>query len=58
MDEKMIVKGNLKEDPAGDERIDYEKPAAESVEKLASKTFGCEPCEHEHDGAGDRCSGL
>jgi len=36
----------------------YVKPEAGNVKKPDRAAFACEPCEHEHDGAGDRCSGL
>ena len=36
----------------------YAKPQAENAKRPDTKAFACEPCEHEHEGAGDRCSGL
>lgn len=55
-DNKIDKTGEVKTTPETNEK--YERPEVGSVKKPDRSAFGCEPCEHEHDGAGDRCSGL
>jgi hypothetical protein len=57
MEDNKIKKDELRE-VTGGARENYDKPAVGSVKRPDRASFGCEPCEKEHDGAGDRCSGL
>ena len=56
MDDKKVMTGEIKGTP--DTKENYEKPEVGSVKRPDRAAFGCERCEHEHDGAADRCSGL
>lgn len=56
MGENKINKEEVKQTPETNEK--YEKPEVGSVKKPLRSAFAMEPCEHEHDGAADRCSGL
>lgn len=57
MDENKINKtGENNNTPETKEK--YERPEVGTVKKPLRSTFACEPCEHEHDGAASRCSGL